>query len=188
VRRAEVPPELAAVAFETPLEAQLRWVKTAFPGRRRIVVLGAPQAVGLDASRMIGLGKEIGLELEPVAPRAPSEIVFALSDALRRDSRPALVLLLPDKDAFRTEMLGPLLQAALDARAPAIGFLATFLNMGAIAAVATDPRALALQAVELARSKKATVVPPAAHLVVDGRLAERLGIPVAGGPGIEVER
>lgn len=178
---------LPAVVVDVPLDVQLGWLATAFPGRTRVLVPRRP-AGSVDAALRSAAAAH-GLTLELVDVMRPGETVPALQAALRRSGAPAVIFLVPDATALTPDTLAPLAQTALEARAPLVGFSAYFLRIGALAAAVSDVGATARQAATLARSGLVVEeAPHAARMVVDGRLAERLGIPVREGPGVEVRR
>lgn len=178
---------LPAVVVDVPVDRQLSWLAAAFPGRTRVLV---PRRPGNTAdAALTAAAAATGLTLELVDVRQPGETVPALQAALRRPGAPAVIFLVPDATALTPDTLAPLAQSALEARAPLIGFSPYFLRIGALAATVGDVGPSARQAVALARAGVVVEQPPrAARMLVDGRLAERLGIPVREGPGVEVRR
>ncbi len=188
LRRNQVPEGLAAVTLQVPYARQLAWIRQAFPGRYRIVVLRKPGGSVDDAAlRSAAKALDLGLVLADVS--SGGDAVPALETALRERRGSTLLLLLPDPVAVSTDTVAPLIQTALAARAPVVGFSDYFLRVGALAAVALDYRACGRQALVLATEAEPRSAPPAtARLLVDGRLAERLGITVEAGPGVEVRR
>ncbi|MCC7069675.1 MAG: hypothetical protein IT383_00015 [Deltaproteobacteria bacterium] len=178
---------LPAVVVDVPLELQLGWLAAAFPGRTRVLVPRRPG--GSDDAALVSAARARGLSLELVDVHHPGETVPALQAALRRPGAPALIFLVPDATALTPDTLAPLAQSALEARAPLVGFSSYFLRIGALAASVSDVGPSARQAVALAQAGVAVEeAPRAARLLVDGRLAERLGVPVREGPGVEVRR
>lgn len=178
---------LPAVVVDVPLDAQLGWLASAFPGRSRVLVPRRPGS-RVDGS-LLAAAAAHGLRLELVDVERPGETVPALQAALRRGSAPALVFLVPDSTALTADTLAPLAQMALEARAPLVGFSPYFLRIGALAAVASDVGPAARQAAALALAgQPMEEAPRAARLLVDGRLAERLGVAVRESPGVEVRR
>lgn len=178
---------LPAVVVDVPVDAQLGWLAAAFPGRSRVLVPRRPGS-GVDELLRAAAASH-GLRLELVDVERPGETVPALQAALRRGSAPALVFLVPDSTALTADTLAPLAQMALEARAPLVGFSPYFLRIGALAAVASEVGPSARQAAALALSgQPVEEAPRAARLLVDGRLAERLGVAVRESPGVEVRR
>lgn len=178
---------LPAVVMEVPVERQLAWLADAFPGRRRVLVPRRPGSA-VDEPLLAAAAKH-GLQLELVDVQRPAETVPALQQALRRGSAPALIFLVPDTTALTADTLAPLAQTALEARAPLVGFASYFLRIGALAAVVSDAGPMARQAAALAQAGAVVEeAPRAARLLVDGRLAERLGVAVRAGPGVEVRQ
>lgn len=178
---------LPAVVVDVPVDLQLGWLAAAFPGRTRVLVPRRPG--GSDDATLVSAARARGLSLELVDVRHPGETVPALQAALRRPGAPAVIFLVPDTTALTPDTLAPLAQSALEARTPLVGFSSYFLRIGALAASVADVGPSARQAVALARAGAAVEeVPRSARLQVDGRLAERLGVPVREGPGVEVRR
>ena len=185
-RARDAPAGLAAVTLEIPFGRQLAWLASAFPDRRRVLVVRGDKAADPE---LRGAARQAGFTLELADVARAGEAVPAAQAVLQRGRRGAILWLLPDPIAVTADTLSPLLQTSLAYRVPSVGFSRYFLRAGALAAVVVDYRAAALQAVALARAGEARVEPAAAaRLVVDGRLAERLGIAVGAGAGIEVNR
>jgi len=189
VRGDAAPAGLPAVTLEVPYEQQLGWIKAAFPGRRRLIVLRQPGSAALDDVSLQETVRTAGLELILADVATAGDAVPALEAALRGQRRGALVWLLPDPVAISTSTVAPLIQTALASRVPVVGFSDYFLRVGAIAAVSVDYGACGLQALRLAAAGAPVHAPPAsARLLVAGRLAERLGIAVREAPGVEIRR
>ncbi|MFH1810222.1 MAG: hypothetical protein ABIJ09_15860 [Pseudomonadota bacterium] len=188
VQQQEIPPGLAAVPLELPYAQQVAWLKTGFPGRLRLVVLRQPGGpVDDEALRQAAQAAELDLVLVDV--RRSGDAVPALEGALRDRRHSSLLWVLPDPVAVSTDTVAPLVQAALAARVPVVGFSDYFLRVGALGAVVVDYRAVGSQAYGMARDlATSTQAAASAHLEVDGRLAERLGIAVDSGPGVQVRR
>lgn len=189
VQASDVPKGLSHVALEIPLDVQALWLKRGFPGRNRLVVLRRPQGT-VDDDALKEAVKMHGLDVDLVDVGDASEAVFALERALRRDRQRAVVWLLADPAVITGETVAPLIQVALSARVPIVGFSGYFLKAGAVGAMRTDfgkmgedAVALAEHAAEGARPDKLT--PPGAHLALNERLAERLGIVLGSGSGLE---
>ncbi len=190
----DAPAGVPTVTLDAPFASQMTWLRTAFPGRTRVIV---PRGRRDDDVGLAAAARAAGLTLELVDVDSAGECVPAVDAALKKRG-PAIILLVPDPVAVTPDTVAPLVQDALAARAPVAGFSTYFLKVGAIAAVDVDAAAMARQALALAVSagargdggaRQAAVVAPASgHLVVDGRLAERLGIAVRSGPGVEVRR
>jgi hypothetical protein len=188
VQSREAPAGMPAVTLEVPHTRQLGWLHQAFPGRRHLIVLRQPGASNIDDEELRAAATAAGFELVLAAVRSSGDAVPVLEAALRGRHRSAVVWLLPDPVAISTSTVAPLTQTALAARVPVVGFSEYFLRVGAIAAVAVDYGACGTQALALARAGGGHVAPAAARLVVEGRLAERLGIAVSEGPGVEIRR
>jgi len=184
----DVPEGIAAVTLDVPAYKQLLWIRTAFTQRRRVVVL-RQRSGPVQEAPVLAAANKLQLTVHWVEIDSPGEAVPALEKALRGHGRDSVLWLVPDPVAVNSDTVSPLAQAALAARVPVVGFSPYFLQIGALAAVKIDSTDAARQALRLAKSGTAKVVPPdAAHLVVDGRLAERLGIAVQAGEGVEVRR
>jgi len=188
----DVPPELAAVTLE-PVPAELcGWLASAFPGRRRLLVLrGAdaqPPARKVAVGALLAAARAAGLEVDAPEVASAGEAVPRLEASLQSERGEAIVFLAPDPAAVTADTLPPLLETAAGLRVPSVVSSPYFLKSGALAAVEPDAAASAVAAVQLAVSGAHAVQPAPARLVVDGRLAERLGVPVAAGPHVEVRR
>jgi ABC-type uncharacterized transport system substrate-binding protein len=187
VRSNEIPTGLPGVSLEVPLEKQAQWLKTAFPGRRRLVVLRSAEFGAAQDAAITSAARAAGFTLSLGEAANAGEAVPALEAALRQGSGPALVWLLPDNRSITSDSVAPLIQEALSRRIPVVGFSPYFLRVGAVAAVSVDYAGLGKQAVVLAQSGQVLRQPPApARLVVDEKLAQRLGVVVAGGDGVEL--
>ena len=187
VRTSEIPPQLAGVSLEVPLEKQAQWLKTAFPGRRRLVAIRSAAFGAQHDAEVNQAARAAGFTLSLGEAASAGEVVPALEAALRQGSGPAVVWLLPDNSAITADSVAPLIQEALARRIPVVGFSAYFLRVGAVAAVTVDYGGLGKQAALLAQSGTGQhAAPMAARLVVDVKLAQRLGIVVAAGDGVEL--
>lgn len=186
---------LPVVDLEVSRTTQAAWIARAFPGRTRVLV---PTRSTTDDPALVEACARANLTCERVVVEGPKETVYALERALRRDRQQALVWLLPDPGVVAGETVAALVELTIQARAPLVGFSMSFVKAGATAAIRTDftemgaaARALAADDVTPgtpSSSVKRRVDPPGARLVVNGRLADKLGITVARGEGVEVER
>lgn len=193
VKRADAPSTIASVVLEPSPEAQLAWARIAFPGRTRVVM---PRNDKRDDEAWQQAAKRTGMTLVLVDVRAPGEAVPALAAAL--PGAPSIIVFVADPIAVTPDTVAPLVQSALASRTPAIGFASYFLKVGALAAVHVDVGASALQALDLAlapplaigspSTTSLAVAPTNGRLVVDGKLAERLGVVTREGAGVEVRR
>jgi ABC-type uncharacterized transport system substrate-binding protein len=187
VRRADAPVGLATVALDVDIAPQARWIGAAFPGRSRLLVVRRPGGTVLDVEiRAAATAARLDVQFVDAddARAAPA----ALERALRRDRARVTVWVIPDPDVITATSVPALVEIALRARVPLIGFSPFFLDTGALGAIRTTPEASARAALFAARAGTAPGVlePPDAHLAVSGRLAEKLGIVVAAAPGVEV--
>lgn len=195
-----LPPSLTAVRLTPDLARQLSWLRHAFPGRHRLLVLRHQDH--RDSAQNLSLAaQQAGFQLDIVRVNNADEAVPALSAAMQKQRSASLLWLLPDPQVLTTNSVVALVHSALAARVPSVGFSDYFLRIGAVAAVHLDYPACAKQAIDLARqdppvdntidaNPDATIHfgPQASHLLVDQRLAERLGITVRGGTEIELLR
>jgi len=188
--RASETSSLSSVVVDVAFTEQLAWIAHAFPGRPRVVI---PRHGTVHDAALTDAARAAGVELQLVDVRAPGEAVPAVQAALRKSG--AIVLLIPDPVVVTADTIAPLAKTALDARAPLVGFASYFLRVGALAAVSFDTTDMARAALALARADttggaSGAIVkgPPNAKLVVDGKLAERLGVTVRAGANIEVKR
>jgi hypothetical protein len=197
VSHADAPPNLAAVVVDVPVADQLTWIAQALPGRSRVVVARHPARGPVVDPPLRAAATAAGLTLLLVDVTAPGDAVPAVAAALDRPGARAVLLFLADDAVVTADTIAPLMQAAFRSRTPVVGFSSYFAKVGAVAVVTTDAAVMANEALALAMSTPdaAAAGPPAAHrssasagLLVDGRLAERLGIPVTDGPHIEVRR
>lgn len=196
VKREDAPPGIAAVVLEPSPEQQLGWARTAFPGRMRVIVPRSPSgAQAREDGRWQAAAEHAGLTLVFVDVNSPGEAVPALEAALK--GPPSLIVFVADAVAVTADTIAPLLRSALASRTPAIGFSSYFLKVGALGAIAVDAGAMAAQALRLASGARASgalsgelgpISPDSARLIVDGKLAERLGVITRVGPGVEVRR
>ncbi len=191
----DAPAQTAAVVVDVPLATQLPWIARALPGRPRLVVARQPARNDIDAG-LLAAAAAAGLVVDIVDVKAPGEAVPAVEAALSRPGAKAILLLIADDVVVTADTIAPLMQAAFRARVPVVGFSAYFAKVGAVAVVTADVATAATEALALALAQTSSSCAPAcphvtsasARLVVDGRLAGRLGIPVQDGPHIEVRR
>jgi hypothetical protein len=175
----------ACIDQVAPAAQQLALVARGFPGRTRVIVLRDP-ARRADDEALRGAAAAAGLTLVLVDVASPGEAVPAFVAALRAPGPPSILLALPDTTVLTADTVAPLSQAALSARVPLVGTSGYFLKIGAVAAVVVDGAGAARAALAVARGEGRP--PTRVSMLVDGRLAQRLGIPVRAGDGIEVRR
>jgi ABC-type uncharacterized transport system substrate-binding protein len=193
VSSADAPVNLAAVVVDVPLADQMAWIARALPGRSRLVIARNPARAGSDET-LKSAAAAAGLTLLLVDVTTPGEAVPAVAAALDRPGGKAVLLLVADDAVVTADTIAPLMQAAFRARAPVVGFSLYFAKVGAVAVVSTDTAVMAGEALALALRAPVHGETPghrssaSAGLLVDGRLAERLAIPVQSGPHIEVRR
>lgn len=194
VSHADAPADLAAVVVDVPLADQMMWIARALPGRSRLVIARNPARAATVDATLKSAAAAAGLTLLLVDVASPGGAVPAVAAALDRPGGKAVLLLLADDAVVTADSIAPLMQAAFRARVPVVGFSLYFAKVGAVAVVSTDTAVVAGEALALAlRAPVKGEAPPhksstSAGLLVDGRLAERLGIPVQSGPHIEVRR
>lgn len=191
VSSADAPANLAAVVVDVPVADQMAWIARALPGRSRLVIARNPARAAVDETLKTAAAAA-GLTLMLVDVATPGEAVPAVSAALDRPGGKAVLLLLADDAVVTADTIAPLMQAAFRARVPVVGFSSYFAKVGAVAVVTTDVAVMAGEALTLARQAGEAATAhnssASAGLLVDGRLAERLGIPVQSGPHIVVRR
>ena len=175
----------ACIGLEATAAQHLTLVARALPGRTRVIVLRDP-ARSTDDEALRAAATAAGVTLVLVDVKSPGEAVPAFVAALRAPGPPPVLLTLPDKTVLTADTVAPLSQAALSARVPLVGTSAYFLKIGAVSAIIVDGADAARAALATARGESRP--PPRASMIVDGRLAQRLGIPVRAGDGIEVRR
>ncbi len=196
ISRKDAPAGLAAVVVDTPAAVQLPWLAAAFPGRRRVVVARQPGRADRIDDELIAAAVVAGLDLLLVDVARPGDAVAAVDAALARPGGKAIVLFIADDAVITADTIAPLMQAAFRARVPVVGFSAYFKKVGAVAVVDTDVAQMVDEALAMATASVDCVAPciapqvasASARLVVDGRLAERLGIPVQAAAHVEVVR
>lgn len=190
----DAPAALAAVVVDVPLSSEVAWIARALPGRSRLVVARQPRRADLDAA-LAAAAAAASLNLVLVDVNVPGEAVPAIDAALAKPGGKAVLLFVADDAVITADTIAPLMQSAFRARVPVVGFSSYFARVGAVAVVATDVAAMVDEALALARAPACTapcaaphVASASAHLSVDGRLAERLGVPVQAGDHVEVSR
>ena len=189
VKREDAPESIASVVLEPSPEEQLAWARIAFPGRTRVIVPRSPSgAQAREDDRWRAAATKTGLTLALVDVKSAGEAVPALEAALK--GAPSIIVFVADAVAVTADTVAPLVKSALGSRTPAIGFSTYFLKVGALGAISVDAGAMASQALALALDASASraVSPERARLIVDGKLAERLGVVTRDGPGVEVRR
>jgi len=192
VSHADAPPNLAAVVVDVPVADQMAWLARALPGRNRVVVARHPARGPAVDPTLKAAAAAAGLTLLLVDVATPGAAVPAVAAALDRPGGKAVLLLVADDAVITADTIAPLMQAAFRSRTPVVGFSTYFAKVGAVAVVTTNTAVMAGEALALAISTAGGPPPhhssTSAGLLVDGRLAERLGIPVQDGPHIEVRR
>lgn len=186
LRAGDAPEGVSSVALDLPPDLVARWIKRAFPGRTRVIVpvgVGAAAAAGLVAAC-----DAVGLEAVVVEVADPRDAVPAVTRALATDARRSVLWLQPDKRVAGADGLSALVEAGLRARVPTVGFSAYLLRAGALAAVELDFAAMGEEAARRAAGAAPRAASAWAHLAVNARLAERLGVAVGDGEGVEVTR
>jgi len=187
LRAEDAPAGMSAVSFDVAPGIVAPWIKRAFPGRTRVIVLVRPDdTMRKDALRAAAAASGFRVELVDVAD--PRDAVAALVRALAVEARTSVVWLQPDPKLATRDTLPALVEAGLRARVPTVGFSAYLLRAGALAAVRLDFAAMGEEAARRAAGKPARPPDAWATLEVNGRLAERLGVTVGAGAGVEVNR
>jgi putative ABC transport system substrate-binding protein len=187
LRQMDLPAGMPGATLEVPLVRQAAWLRVAFPGRRHAVALMQPGRAAGQEERIRAAAHANGLQVILAEASTAAEVVPALEAALRQMPGPGMVWLMSDTTVITADTIGPLVQEALSRRVPVVGFSPYFLKVGAVAAVQVDYTELGKQALRLAnQSKVEQQAPEHAHLVVVGGLAQRLGVTVAPGKGVEV--
>jgi hypothetical protein len=188
VRRDDAPAGMTTVALDVDLAPQARFIGAAFPGRTRLIVVRKKGGIVRDAA-VDAAATSAKLAVTFVDADDARAAPAALERALRRDRAHVTVWVVPDSEVITATSVPALVEIALRARVPLVGFSPFFLETGAIAAIRTEPEASARVALRAAIAGEVRgVLEPDAHLAVRGRLAEKLGIVVADGPGVEVLR
>ena len=138
----------SAVYLSQPFARQMDLVRIALPEARRVgVLLGADsqaQAAALQAA-----SQSRGLDLvTAVVP--PGELAYPALQRVLEDAD--LLMALPSPQVYNSSSIQNILLASYRARVPFIGFSASYVQAGAVAAVSSTPAMVSRQTAVMARN------------------------------------
>jgi putative ABC transport system substrate-binding protein len=174
---------IAGILLETPIDRQFSAIRTVLPSAKRIGVLFDPDKTAHLVEEARQRAKALGLEL--VARQVTSEKEVPVTLRALTPSIEALWLL-PDSTVLNEESLKFILNTALEASVPVIGFSRDLVRSGALAGLYVTYDDVGHQAGLLAKkilsgqdfSSIAVVSPDRPRLALNLKTAKFLGIPI----------
>lgn len=169
-----------ALVLDQPLERQLRAIRGALPGRKRVGVLLNPGSGEL-ASRLQRLAGTSDLRITTAQVDDPDRVGAVLNDLLPQVD---LLLALPDPGIYNRRSIVSILLASYRRRVPVVGFSKAYADAGALFALHTTPEQIGRQIAEmvgrqLTRGDGLTAplkYPSHFKIAVNTRVAHSLGI------------
>jgi putative ABC transport system substrate-binding protein len=177
------------VSLAIPIERQLDALANALPGTRRVGILYDPDLNAEFVENATQSGPKLGLRIVPLAVSSRKDIPAVLSSRWKDLDG---LWLIPDRTVISESIVRYIIKETLANRVAAIGYNRFFYEAGAALAFVFDYRELGRQtgreALEVLTTGSCQPEPPIFHVWVNGRVADRLGIPIAEsyGPPIEV--
>jgi putative ABC transport system substrate-binding protein len=179
-------PNMTGVLLDVPLERQLTAIKTLLPQVKHIGTLYDPTKTASavdEAQRLLRHANNAELYATPVS--SEKEVPAALSRLL---SSIGALWLLPDSTVLTDESLRFILNSALEAHVPVIGFSREFAKTGALLCLSVNYQDIGRQAGQLARKVlDGRVTLPLKPLHPD-RIEMTLNLKTAKYLGIEIPR
>ncbi len=135
----------SALYIDQPITRQLKLCRLIVPGLRQLAVVYGPTSQDSDPD-LRSAAKRLGINLIRQYVQAGTNPNTAL-DQILNDSQ--LLLALPDPDVFNRYTVAGLLLTAYHHAVPIIGFSASYVKAGAIAAVYSTPEQIGREAAEI---------------------------------------
>ncbi len=142
------PPNMTGILVEVPVERQLATIRSMLPNLRRIGTLYDPLKTAPLIEESKRLLKSNGMELAPMPVTSEREVPGALRALL---PSVGALWLVPDSTVLTDESLRFILNTALEARVPVIGFSREFARSGAFLCLSVNYGDIGRQAGQLAR-------------------------------------
>lgn len=159
-------PRVVAVPFVVPLERQLQLLQRIAPRAKRVGIVVDPRASGAalaEARAAAGLTAHVLVVKEVSDPDAAQKALEALPDACDA------ILVLPDATVVKRAFLDRAAALETERHIPVLGFSASLVQYGYLAAVAPEPDENAAAATSIAKKLLAGAAPDSVRS--DGRLA-----------------
>jgi putative ABC transport system substrate-binding protein len=179
-------PNMTGVLLEVPLDRQLTAIKTLLPHVKNIGTLYDPAKTASaieDASRLLRHSNNAELNASPVS--SEKEVPAALGKLL---GFVGALWLIPDSTVLTDESLRFILNSALEAHVPVIGFSREFAKTGALLCLSVNYQDIGRQAGQLARRILDGRVTLPAKPVPPDRIEMSLNLKTAKYLGIEVPK
>lgn len=170
-----------ALFLEQPLERQLKLAELLAPGDSHIGVLLGPTNHALETlfRDHFNSGHAQQIEIEQVTD--PDEIGFKLNRLLKRSD---LLLALPEPSVYNRGTVRTILLSTYHRKRPVIGYSASYVKAGALAAVYSTPQQIGECTASMVKEYLASeneTLPPPRHprqfsVDINTRVAESLGI------------
>lgn len=139
---------MTGVLMEIPMERQLTMIKTLLPRLKHIGTLYDPSKTATLIEEARRLLKPNGAELVPIQLSSERDVPAALRSLLPLIDA---LWLVPDSTVLTDESLRFILNAALEARVPVVGFSREFARSGAVLCLSVNYSDIGRQAGQLAR-------------------------------------
>lgn len=170
----------SAIFIDQPPQRQLDLLRAALPGARSVGLVLGP-STQQDAQALRGLAARRGFEIVVEQATRQTELYAALQTVLRSSD---VLLALPDPTLVNVSTAQNLLLTSFRYRVPVIGYSASYVRAGALAAVYSTPRQAGTEAAQIARqfvrggALPAPKYPRYYTVSVNRAVAESLGLPV----------
>ena len=139
--------KLSAVFIDQPSQRQLNLLQTVLPTARRIgIVMGPGNAKDIEHYRSLARGRGMNIVAEQASRE--TELYPALQSVLRSSE---VLLAIPDVNVVNASTAQNLLLTSFRFRVPVIGYSASYVRAGALAAVFSTPGQIGLEAGQMVR-------------------------------------
>ena len=167
----------SAIFLDQPVQRQFEFIRALFPRLRSVGILYS--AMPKDISMMRAQAKMKSLELVEQAVPSQSALPSALKEVLVGSD---VLLALPDPEIYNSSTIRNILLATYRNRVPLLGFSASYVKAGALAAIYTSPEQVADQTVSMVQGFMSIRMLPAARysrefeISVNEQVARSLGL------------
>jgi putative ABC transport system substrate-binding protein len=175
-------PNMTGILLEVPIERQLATLGTVLPGAKRVGVLYDPEKTGPFLEEARRRAKGFGLELVSQAVASEKDVPSALRGLI---SRVDTFWLIPDSTVLTEDSLRFLLNTALEASIPVLGFSPDLVKSGALVGLSVNYEDIGRQGGALAKSilsgksrSQALTPPERLRMSLNLKTARYLGITV----------
>ncbi len=170
-----------AIYLDQPAHRQIDLLRAVIPGARTVGMVLGP-ATQRDGPVYRGLATSRGLSVQMEVAERETELYPVLQSVLRASD---VLLALPEPTIVNVSTAQNILLSSFRFRVPVIGYSASYVRAGALAAVFSTPRQIGLEAGQLIRQYQRTGnLPPPRYarnfsVAVNRQIAETLGLAVA---------